>query len=155
MEVWKQSQYVNFEVSNFGNVRNTKTGKTLKGSLSRSNEYWKVCLSLGKGKIRTVEVHRLVAETFKPNHTKGYVVDHIDENKQNNNVDNLRWISQSDNLKRVTKKKVHAPRLTAEQKQEVKDMYSTGISLVEITIRMNKKYNRNTTRRTYTTVARS
>ncbi|WP_285277505.1 NUMOD4 domain-containing protein, partial [Escherichia coli] len=78
MEFFKQTQYENYEVSNHGTVRNTKTGKVLKGGESKSSGYRKVSLSVkGSKKTVTREVHRLVAETFLGLH-KGLVVDHMD-----------------------------------------------------------------------------
>ena len=41
--------------------------------------------------------HRLVAETFIPNYNELPCVDHMDLNKQNNNINNLRWINRSNN----------------------------------------------------------
>jgi hypothetical protein len=51
MEIWKQTQYINYEVSNQGNVRNTKTGLVLTNSLSKSNNYYKVTLSVGMKEV--------------------------------------------------------------------------------------------------------
>jgi hypothetical protein len=44
-------------------------------------------------------VHRLVAEAFIPNPNNYPTVDHIDRNRQNNKVTNLRWCTLSDNMK--------------------------------------------------------
>ena len=50
------------------------------------------------GRIRnTVPVHRLVAEAFLPNPLGLRDVDHIDGNKSNNRVENLRWVSHKEN----------------------------------------------------------
>ncbi|KAE8275699.1 MULTISPECIES: HNH endonuclease signature motif containing protein [Enterobacter] len=106
MEYFKQTQYENYEVSNYGTVRNTKNGKVLEGGISKSSGYRKVSLSVGnKGSKKTVthEVHRLVAETFLGQH-KGLVVDHIDDNPLNNEVSNLRWITQSENILKAKRK---------------------------------------------------
>lgn len=45
-------------------------------------------------------VHRLVAEAFikKPDNILEYEVDHIDNNRQNNNISNLRWVTHKENL---------------------------------------------------------
>lgn len=53
-----------------------------------------------EGKSKTFRVHRLVAEAFIPNPNNLSDVDHIDENKNNNSVENLRWLSHKENSSR-------------------------------------------------------
>lgn len=72
--------------------------------------YWHVKLRDWKNKInRDFSVHRLVAEAFIPNPENKQFIDHIDTNRSNNNVNNLRWCTQSENnhnpltLKRISK----------------------------------------------------
>jgi hypothetical protein len=101
--IWKQTQYKNYEVSNTGLVRNTKTNKTFTPSPG-TNGYKKATLSLGNGINITKEVHRLVAETFKPNNIVGLVVDHVDGDKLNNHIDNLQWVTQKQNLQKAKRK---------------------------------------------------
>lgn len=58
---------------------------------------------------QNIKVHRLVAEAFIPNPDNKPTVDHIDRNKCNNNVDNLRWAThkeQAQNMDRGIKIKV-------------------------------------------------
>ena len=50
------------------------------------------------GKAKTFNVHRLVGIAFLENPDNKPMIDHIDENKANNNVKNLRWATSSDNL---------------------------------------------------------
>ena len=60
----------------------------------RGNGYLQVYL----GGIRIPQlVHRLVAEAFIPNPGNKPTVDHIDGNKSNNRVENLRWVTQKEN----------------------------------------------------------
>ena len=90
--------YENYEVSDLGNVRNKITWKILKPRLRRG--YY--CVSLCKeGKVTTRYVHRLVCESFLENPERKPNVDHINNNKLNNNLKNLRWCNQKENLQVV------------------------------------------------------
>ncbi len=100
MEQWtKIKGYPDYSISNFGSVRSDRYNKTLKPSAS-SNSYLYVNLIKDKKK-KTTAVHKLVIEHFGeiqpgPN----LVVDHLDCNKQNNKINNLEWVSISENTKR-------------------------------------------------------
>ncbi len=83
--------YENYSVSNLGNVRNDKKGKMLK-QFNSSNGYKNVAL---ERKPHTV--HVLVAKAFIANPDNKPVVDHIDNNRFNNNIENLRWGTRSEN----------------------------------------------------------
>lgn len=105
MTQWKtiviEDQKTNYEVSTSGEVRNIKTNKILKGTILR-NEYRTVQLTIND-KPKSKMVHRLVAETFIPNPNNYNIVDHIDRNKHNNNIDNLRWVDSQTNAKNKEK----------------------------------------------------
>lgn len=96
-EEWKVIEDgANYEISNFGEVRNKTTFKTLKSLLLSG--YMVITLKINNRKTIS-KIHRLVATRFLvcPNET--YVVNHKDGNKINNHVENLEWISQSENVK--------------------------------------------------------
>ena len=98
MEQWKAiKDYEGFyEVSTKdGKVRNVKTGHILKHDVN-IHGYHKVCLSKN-GEQRVFAVHRLVATAFIPNPDNLPEVDHIDRDKSNNCVENLRWVTKSQN----------------------------------------------------------
>lgn len=91
-----------YTINENGDVINTKTNKKLKGSVSRSGYHYTRLSQNGK-KYRFF-THVLVAEYFlaKPIGDK-YVVNHKDGNKMNNNVQNLEYITQSENVKHAHK----------------------------------------------------
>ena len=87
--------FKNYQVSWWGRVRNSKTGRILKNSLS-GNTYLTVGLCK-MGKAKSFTVHVLVARTWIKNSDEKRCVDHIDGDKTNNHYDNLRWASHSEN----------------------------------------------------------
>ena len=86
-----------YEISNLGNVRNIKTGRILKSNFIGKG-YLAVQLCKN-GFKKSLQIHRLVAAAFIPNLENKDQVNHIDGNKTNNNVENLEWVSCSENIK--------------------------------------------------------
>ena len=94
MEEWKSVGFNNYQISNKGQFRNGD--KILKGG-TRSGY-----LTAQYNKQRDY-IHKLVALHFIGERPDGFLIDHIDRNKQNNNVENLRYVSVSDNNKNSLK----------------------------------------------------
>ena len=94
MEIWKDCKGYegSYQVSNLGRIWSIKRQKYLKGCEDKDG-YLRVNLTAKNGKVKTERVHRLVAIAFIPNPLGLPVVNHKDENKQNNMVDNLEWCS--------------------------------------------------------------
>jgi hypothetical protein len=88
--------YKNYQVSWWGRVRNTKTGRILKGNLSSSG-YLTVSLSKNR-KPKTHYIHQLVAHEWAANPEQKRCVDHIDGSRDNNHWQNLRYATHSENL---------------------------------------------------------
>lgn len=116
-EIWKDIEGYEgiYEVSNFGRVRSLdryyiathsraigvpvrylKKGTILKQTLNKCG-YMYVTLKVN-GKVTGKSVHRLVGKAFVPGYFEGADVNHIDENKLNNNADNLEWCTRRYNL---------------------------------------------------------
>lgn len=96
-EIWKDIKGYEglYQVSNMGEVRRVGRNKPLYKSL---RNYYGVKLSKNNIK-KYFNIHKLVAETFIPNLSNKEQVNHIDGNKLNNNVENLEWVTPSENTK--------------------------------------------------------
>jgi len=87
--------FENYSVSNFGNIINNKTGRVLKPGIDGSGYYY---VNLCKdGKTYKKRIHKLVGEFFIPNLFNKRCIDHIDNNRLNNNFSNLRYCTQQEN----------------------------------------------------------
>ena len=100
MEIWKEVKgYKDYKVSNLGRVKSLKAGKErIMNPAVDYNGYFNLSLyKNGKGKTRVI--HQLVAESFLNHEPCGYdlVIDHINEVKTDNNVNNLRLVSAREN----------------------------------------------------------
>lgn len=96
-EIWKDiPNYENlYQISNMGRVRslhNRYKDKTYLKPCENSKGYSSVSLCKDHTQ-KAVNIHRLVAEAFIPNPDNLPCVNHKDEDKTNNNVDNLEWCS--------------------------------------------------------------
>lgn len=102
-EIWKQVKgwEGKYEVSNRGNVKRVKDGKMLTRHINSRTGYESVSLYDKSTQTTTMKyVHRLVAEAFIPNPKNLEQVDHIDGNKSNNKLSNIRWCSRKFNNSR-------------------------------------------------------
>lgn len=89
VENWKAvSGCSKFEVSDFGRVRRTNGGKILVGG--DHNGYRRFCIDKDSGESVTILVHRVVFESHVRGLEEGEVIDHIDGNRMNNTLSNLR-----------------------------------------------------------------
>ncbi len=92
-EVWKViDEFPNYEVSNFGNVRNRLTGRILKPYDDRRG-YLRVDL----GHKNRRKLHRLVADAFCEHPAGKDVVNHINRDRHDCRAANLEWVTYSEN----------------------------------------------------------
>lgn len=110
IEIWKSIEgYSNYMISNLGNVKslNYKGGKREKILKLYINNSGYALVNLTKnGKQKTYLVHRLLAQTFIPNPENKPHIDHINTIRNDNRVENLRWVTQKENNNNpITRKK--------------------------------------------------
>ena len=101
-EEWRKIKgFDNYEVSNKGNVRNIKTNRLLKIAYQPSG--YAIVSLRANGTTRTSAVNRLVMNAFNPiedDQNVRYDVVHIDNDKRNNELSNLKWMTHTDNILR-------------------------------------------------------
>lgn len=106
MENWKQVPILEYkdlyEISNRGRVYSVRNKRCLQPKLSKTG-YYRVSLS-SHGIVKIVSIHRLVALAFIPNPENKPTVNHINEIKTDNRVENLEWAT-------VAEQNVHGTRL--------------------------------------------
>ena len=95
MEIWKDIEGYEgkYQVSNYGNVKSLNYRRKGKERLLKSNQYTNgyLCVMLCNNTRKHYSIHRLVADAFIHNPDNLPCVNHKDENKHNNHVDNLEW----------------------------------------------------------------
>ena len=97
MEIWKDiTDFDNYEVSTFGNVRNKNTKRLI--AQHANYDGYLLCSLYINGKKKGKGVHRLVALAFIENPENKSQVDHKDDNPLNNNVTNLQWATKHENM---------------------------------------------------------
>lgn len=108
-EIWKSFGYKDYEVSNLGRVKSYKydkeNGKIMK-PYRDTKGYLQIDLQLDGRKRQNRKhfaVHRLVAQAFISNPDNLPQVNHKDENKENNCIDNLEWCTNEYNAAYGTK----------------------------------------------------
>ncbi len=101
-EEWRTiKDFPNYQVSSLGRIKNIKTNRLLKPFKNKTSGYYYINVVNSRGR-KCYRVHRLVAKHFINNELNLSDVNHIDENKANNSINNLEWVSHIDNIQHGT-----------------------------------------------------
>lgn len=143
-EIWKDIKNYEglYQVSNLGKVRSLykwdinkkqyiKENKILK--LNTRNNYYIVQLTKNK-KRKSKQVHRLVAEAFILNPKNKPFINHIDFNTKNNNINNLEWCTQKENVNHSICNMKHRKLITHSNTKEKYITYRKNTNKYRITI---------------------
>ena len=102
-EIWKDIKGYEgkYQVSNLGrvkslNYRGNTNKEVIMANTQNKNGYFKIGLSKNNKK-KNYTIHKLVAEAFIPNPNNLKEINHKDEDKSNNKVDNLEWCNHKEN----------------------------------------------------------
>jgi len=147
-EVWKDIEGYDgyYKVSNEGNVKSLdrivlgnrgskcrRVGRPMKLRVEK-NGYVRVALS-SDGKNIKFSVHRLVGIAFLDNKKGLPEINHIDGNKENNNVENLEWCSSRDNQlhafasglqRKRLGSELHQTKITEDNVRDIRNMWGSG-----------------------------
>ena len=110
-----------YAITSCGKVWSYRSQRFLKSTIG-GNGYLKVGLCKD-GKMRTVNVHRLVAETYIPNPDNKPQVNHLDEDKTHNYVNNLAWATSKENCN-------YGTRIDRMRKKNLKAVYCVELNKV-------------------------
>ena len=94
--------YDNYYITTRGRVYNAQTNRYLK---TRFCDGYEIVNLYKEGKMKTKTIHRLMANAFIPNLQNKKCVDHIDHDKTNNTIENLRFATHRENQYNKSKQK--------------------------------------------------
>lgn len=121
-EEWRNSLTLKgYQVSNKGRIKKTATNRVYKGPINAD----------GYPVFNMIPIHRLVAEVFIPNPDNKPFVDHIDTNRANNDVSNLRWVTQEENMRNEqTRENIRKSREKPKKTNEVIALIEQALELI-------------------------
>lgn len=103
MEIWKDIDWIDsvhrYQISNLGNIRRTqKNGEWCYSQPFKDEKgYMNIYLTYQPYKTHKYKIHRLIAQAFIPNPDNKPEIDHINTIKDDNRIENLRWVTSKEN----------------------------------------------------------
>ena len=135
---WKQLRDYNYEISINGDIRNKTTGKVMKQRIQKEG-YLLIDLKIpgveiNKNVNKTFRTHRIIAEAFLGARPYGWEVDHINKVRNDNRVENLRWMNKSENSSNRTYSSI-----LMDDIKKIIDLYNQGDDFQKIYLKVNNK----------------
>ena len=130
-----------YAITSCGKVWSFKTNRFLKPRKNNKG-YLQVWLTNGNGYGKSVAIHRLVALAYILNPNNLETVDHIDENKEHNYINNLRWMTREENNNRSWCKKVYCVELDKVFESGAAAAKELGLHKSKISLVCNGKRNK-------------
>lgn len=139
-EIWKDVKGYEglYSISTLGNIKSLPRDVVRKNGVIQKNKerilkqqklfsYLGIYLYNEKSERVSKMIHRLVAETFIPDYEDGLQVNHKDGDKFNNKLENLEWVTPSENIRHAIENKllVHHRKYTDEQIMECYNVINT------------------------------
>ena len=148
MEEWRDIKGYEglYQVSNLGRVKSTKFNKEIIMKQKECRGYKRIGLRKNGEKQKFYSIHRLVAEAFIPNENELPCINHNDENKTNNKVENLEWCSYEYNANYGTRvKRLREANIGGKNPYSKKVICVTTGEEFDCMTDASKKYNANIT----------
>ena len=142
-----ESPYSNYSITNFGNIFSNDNQYCL---TPRDKEgYLRVTLTNDFGETKDVFMHRLIAKAFIPNPENKPYINHKDGVKNNNDIENLEWVTPKENAIHASRTKLlkmgeehHNSKITEDDVRFIRSELKKGKTQAQIVRESNKKYTR-------------
>lgn len=137
-EIWIDIEKLDslYRISNFGNVKSIRR-KKLKPMQDNGKGYKQLYVQI-KNKRFVFYIHRLVAEAFIPNPSNKPHINHKNGIKSDNRVDNLEWVTQSENLKHAVNKNL----IKSGQDSKKSKLSESKVIAIKRLYKINPRFNR-------------
>ncbi len=130
-----------YAISNYGRILNINTKRFLKPGV-RNDGYMQVGFVKNKKTVARL-VHRLLGNAFLKNDSNRPLIDHIDRNKLNNSLSNLRWADYQVNSANATKRKNTSSKYKGVSYDKARNKWSSSIFINNRKINFGRFYTEN------------